>query len=257
MENLLPTTLLFLACLFACKNDSPTHQKEPETDSFSISSNTIELKEGDCADAPFESKCAKVSLKYPVVKDGQTNLQQNVNNWAKDFLVSLLDPGLELDEETSLESAIQGFFDMHKEMTAEMPDMPGYYTVEVTDTTLMQSDELLTLRMDAYSNTGGAHPNSTAAIATFDMKTGKHLRPVDLVQDLEKLYALAEQKFRETQKEAFEEGFDFTESWPFVIAENVGMTTEGLFFCYVPYEVTPYALGFTEFVIPYDELEKL
>ena len=257
MDNLLPITLIAFACLIACKNENPSQREKPETTTFSLSTKTIELSKGDCDNNTFESKCAKVSLKYPTAAGGQTGLSQNINNWANDFLVSLLDPGLELDAETSLESAVQGFFDMHQEMTAEMPELPGNYTVEVTDTILMQTDDLLTLRMDAYSHTGGAHPNTTAAIATFDKKTGKQLYPIDLVKDLEKLYNAAEQKFRETRKEAFEEGFDFTESWPFVIAKNVGMTTEGLIFCYVPYEVTPYVLGFTEFVIPYDELEKL
>ena len=251
----LSTALLFI-CLLDCKNDHPS-QTESSNIPLVLETTILNRTEGDCDSDSYESKCAEISLKYPEVKSGPVGLQQNVATWTNDFLVSLLDPMLEMEGETPLGSAINGFIEMHKEMTAEMPDMPGHYTIEVVDTVLLRNEQYLTLRMDAYSYTGGVHPNATAAIATFDLNSGKRLRPVDFVKDLEKLHAAAEIHFKEAQKEAFDEGFEFSDDWPFVLAENVGLTTEGLFFCYVPYEVSSYAMGFTEFVIPYDELEKL
>ena len=256
MNKHLIATFSLLLFLCSCKTDPrPTPPQEDATTALLIESANIERKQGDCEGE--NGKCAHVGMSYPIIKKGPAALQKNVATWANDFLISLLDPSLELDAETSLSSAMDGFFTMHEEITREMPELTANYEVEVTDTVLFQNDKYLTLRMDAYSYTGGAHPNSVAAIATFDLETGKRLRPIDLVKDLEKLYEQAEGKFRETQREAFEDGFHFTESWPFTIAENVGLTTDGLFFCYVPYEVAPYAMGFTEFVIPYAQLEMI
>ena len=251
------TALWLTPLLWGCRPDQKNGNTHNESNAILVESTTIVRREGQCDDDSYNNKCAEISLSRPVIKNAPRVLEKKVARWTRDFLCQLLDPGLEQDEETSLNLAIESFFEMHREMVMEMPDMPGHYVVEVTDTILLLNDQYLTLRLDGYSYTGGAHPNTTSAIATFDLQTGKRLGPSDFVDDLEKLYKVAEQKFRETRKEEFEEGFDFSESWPFVIAENVGLTTKGLLFCYVPYEVAPYVMGFTEFVIPYDELEKL
>ena len=239
-----------MTLLVACKNED----KSIHPATFTLESTNITRTEGNCDSQADRSNCVQIGLQYPVVKSGPESLRKNVATWTKDFLVSLLDPALELDDETSLSSALEGFIEIHKEMAANIPE---HFSLDVSDTVLLQNAHHLTLRMDARSLKNGVHSHAAAAVATFDMKSGKHLRPVDLVNDLEKLYALAELKFRETRKTAFEAGFDFSENWPFVIAQNVGLTTEGLFFCYVPYEVAPYSMGYTEFVIPYDVLEKL
>lgn len=250
MKNLAPFLLLSLL-FFACKNEPKQPPVEaPET--LEIETLTTERNEGQC-DVP-DAPCAHILLQYPSVKTGKKKLMASVANWTNDFLVAMLDPVLEEDDEVTVDDAMEGFVEMHREATAEMPDLPNRYTVEVTDTILLQDEKHLTLRLDGYSYTGGAHPNAFASIGTFDLETGERLGVEDFVGDLEKLKTLAEEHFRKERADVFEEGFDFEEGWPFAIAHNVGLTTDGLFFCYVPYEVMPYALGFTEFVIPFDEL---
>ena len=244
-------TFLFLPFLFlACQNEPKPPPPGPNV--LLLESMTTTRDEGQC-DMPGEP-CAHISLKYPVVKSGKGKLKKSVANWAHDFLIGMLDPGLEADAETSLSSAIEGFVEMHREVVEDMPELPNRYEVEVTDTILFQNKKHLTLRLDGYSFTGGAHPNAFASIATFDLQSGRQLKIDDLVTDRGKLKDLAEKHFRKARPDIFAEGFDFDEGNPFALASNVGITTEGLFFCYVPYEVTPYALGFTEFVIPFDEV---
>ena len=245
--------LVTLLLTSSCTNEPAADQQSLEKDVLQIQSISLHQTEGDCS----TGDCLKISLSYPTPKNAATNLQKNMTTWTHDFLTALLDPALELDSETSLTSAIEGFIENYKARSIDSSKVNGHFALLVTDTILFQTEEYLTLRMNANSFVGDAPYSSTAAIATFDLKTGKRLRPTDLVNDLEKLYVAAENQFRETQKEAFADGFEFGESWPFVLAENVGLTTEGLFFCYVPYEVAPYVLGFTEFVIPYEQLEKL
>ena len=77
------------------------------------------------------------------------------------------------------------------------------------------------------------------------------------------LKAKAEKKFREVKAEVFKPesdggwGYEFDEVFPFKLADNTGLVENGLFFCYVPYEVGPYVLGSTEFVLPFDEIKEL
>ncbi len=248
--------VLCIAFFLACSNDPPT-APNPIENLLTIESATKELKEGQCDDGNYESKCANISLRYPIIKNGNDTLTAAVSDWAEQFMVSMLDPGLEDGQTIPLDSAIQSFLEMHREMTQEMPDLPGYYTVEVTDTILLKNDKYITLRLDAYTYTGGAHPNAFSAIATFDIASGRLLTANDFVNDLEKLEVIAEEKFRHVQSESFAEGFEFDTGWPFKLADNIGLINEGLLFCYIPYEVGPYALGFTEFVIPFSELASI
>ena len=75
--------------------------------------------------------------------------------------------------------------------------------------------------------------------------------------DKNALRVLAEKAFRTERAEAFNEGFDFDETFVFDLPINFGLTETGILFYYNAYEVGPYALGSTEFVIPFAELGNL
>ncbi|MEZ4959433.1 MAG: DUF4163 domain-containing protein [Saprospiraceae bacterium] len=218
---------------------------------------TIEQEQGNCADASPEKSCALVKMTYPSVKKGSEALKSAVNLWATDFMLGMLEPSAEMDQEQSMESAIQGFFNMHEESVKDFPDGNLLYTVEVSDTVLLNDGKYLTLRLDGYSYAGGAHGNPTAGVGSFEVATGQPVTLESLVTNLDSLAQRAEQKFRVVRKEDFAEGFDFDQVFPFKLADNIGIVENGLFFCYVPYEVAPYAMGFTEFVLPFDDIKDL
>jgi hypothetical protein len=78
-----------------------------------------------------------------------------------------------------------------------------------------------------------------------------------IVTSLDTLQQRAEQKFREVRQEDFAQGFEFDQVFMFKLADNIGLLDKGLFFCYVPYEVGPYAMGYTEFVLPFSEISDI
>ncbi len=245
-----------LVGLAGCKNFNQTDQ---ETKPLDIQSILTEKQEGDCEDATFESKCAKVVLSLPSVTDGSEELKSAVTAWAQDFAIAMLDPSVELGkmpaQAQAVDNAIQNFISMHQQAMAEIPDGPGYYVVEVSDSVMLNDGKYLTLFLNGYSYAGGAHPNPSAAVATFEAETGNKLTVEDFVTNTDNLRGIAEKKYREVKADAMNGGFDFTPDWPFKIADNVGLTENGIFFCYVPYEVAPYAVGFAEFIISYEELK--
>lgn len=221
----------------------------------------------DCANMTEErNHCVTIKLAWPEVKDGNVPLQQSVTNWARQFLVGMLMPAAESTEmdKLTVEAAAQGLLDAHAEWSKESPDgMVGQWSVETSDTVLLNNGKLLTLQLNGNSYMGGAHGSTVVYVATFDVATGKRLTWDDLVTDKAQMQALAERKFREVQPDFFKSesegglGYKFDEVFPFKLADSYGITDKGLYMLYGHYEVTPYAYGITEFVIPFEELGAL
>lgn len=259
-------SILFLTILIgffgtSCQEKKPVEAPKPLT----IESATIERKNGpDCEKADsLIMNCAKVNFHFPVLKDGTDTLKQAVDNWAKEFMTMWIGMSEEPDNLPPLEEAITNFFNMQQEQAKEIPDMPVYFVAETSDTVLFNDGKYLTLMMDGYSFAGGAHPNAGSAVATWDVATCHKVTLDHFVTNLDSLQIIAERKFREVRADLFKPdteggmGFQFDETFPFKLADNFGLVKDGIYFVYVPYEVGPYAIGETEFVLTFDELKAI
>ncbi|MBK9013694.1 MAG: DUF3298 and DUF4163 domain-containing protein [Saprospiraceae bacterium] len=243
----------------SCKNEKPA----PPIGPLTLESKKIERKNGPDCDKPdtLIVNCAHVDFKYPVLKDGSDSLRQAVDGWAMEFMTAWVGMSEEPDNLPPLEEAITNFFNMHDEQVKEMPDGPAYYVAETRDTLLLNDGKYLTLKLDGYSYVGGAHPNASSSVATFDVATAKKVTLDQLVTDLDALKKAAEKKFREVRADLFKPeseggyGFEFDETSPFKLADNTGLVKDGIYFIYVPYEVGAYAIGETEFVLPFSEIQ--
>lgn len=256
--------ILFVSLLLAsCQNTPKADQK-----SFTVGKLTLKKSDGPDCDKPdtLRNNCAVVDLAWPEIKDGSEPLKKAVAGWALNFLCGMLSP--EIDSTTgrpaSVAAAVDSFFQMHRDFVREAPESPmANFDAESTDTVLLNDGKRLTLQIDGYVYAGGAHGSPMTAVATFDNATGKKLMWADLVTDSTALKALAEKKFREVRADIFKpdvegnSGFDFDETFPFVLPVSYGLTDKGIYFYYQHYEVTPYALGTTDFVIPFEELGAL
>lgn len=252
-------TLFYLLLLYlvACRNEPPA---ETLPKPVPIVSQSIVKTSGDCDDPESSTNCAEVKFSYPVVSEKEHRLKKPVEQWAYSFLASLLDPTApaeEIPDDGALQHLIEGFFSMHKELLAEFPEAPAWYTVEANDTILLNDGKVLSLAMNGYSYTGGAHPNYVLAAVSFDALSGRRIEMSDLVTDQEALAKIAEEYYRKEKAEAFEEGFDFAPDWPFVLPTAYALTADGIYMAYMPYEVAPYAIGSAEFVIPFSEIKHL
>ncbi len=260
--------MLFLLAIAAvpfvqsCKSEAP---KEAVPVPLTLESLTIEQKNGPDCDKPdtLVFNCAHVHFRYPQLKDGSDSLRQAVDSWAKDFMIGWVAMAEEPDNLPPLDDAIKGFFNMHAEQVKEVPDAMAYYVAETADTVLLNDGKHLTLKIDGYSYTGGAHPSASSSVATWDVATSKKVTLDQLVTDMKALQQIAEKKFREVRADIFQTdadgnpGFNFDENFPFKLADNTGLVKDGIYFIYVPYEVGPYAIGETEFVIPFSELQAI
>ena len=247
---------------FSCQN-SPSG---PEG-AVVLEKHTLEKSEGKDCDKPdtLRFDCAVIDLSWPSVKEGNAALQKSVTAWTDDYLISILAPMAEEGSvPKSIDAAAKAFFAAHQEMAKEAPDSPmSSFIAESVDTVLLNDGRHLTLKIDGETYMGGAHGSPTAAIATFDVKTGKKLSWDDLITDKVAVQKLAEKKFRSERLDIFQPGedgspaFNFDDTFQFKLPENYGLTAEGIYFSYLHYEVTPYALGRTDFVLTFEELGAL
>lgn len=258
--------LFFLAIfsgliIFSCQNEKPLPPPSPLT----VESAKIERKNGPDCDKPdtLIFNCAMVNFRYPQLKDGSDSLRQAVDAWAREFMTSWVGMTEEPDNLPPLDEAITNFFNTHQEQAKEMPDVPAYYVAETLDTVLLNDGKYLTLKLDGYSFMGGAHPNASSSVVTFDVATANKVSLDDLVTNLDTLGMIVEKKFREVRADLFKPeseggmGFQFDETFPFKIADNIGLVKDGIYFIYVPYEIGPWAIGSTEFVLPFSEIAQI
>jgi len=112
---------------------------------------------------------------------------------------------------------------------------------------------LLSLTVDLYQFTGGAHGGTTRVPYNYDLTTGKPLGYKDLFKkgtDYKKV--IVEEIVKSIQEnpdiyfpDAVETVRNFTDAQPFYLTE------EGIVVIYGQYEIAPYAAGIREFLIPY------
>ena len=249
--------LCCLVSLFSCNNEPPKTTKPVVLESFKM-----QKREGADCDKPdsLRSNCVTISLAWPSVKEGSEPLKKSVSSWTNNFLAGMMLPSDSATATTTLDAAVHAFVQSHHDWKKDAPESMGSYYAESWDTVLCNDGKHLTLQLFGETYTGGAHGNHLAAVGTFDAQTGRQLTWADLVTDTAAVKALAEKTFREVRGDIFKPsedgtpGFNFDDGFYFTLPQNYGLTDKGVYFYYMHYEVTPYALGSTGFLIPFEAL---
>lgn len=122
-----------------------------------------------------------------------------------------------------------------------------------------ETKKTLTIVCSDYSYAGGAHPNGYLTYEHIDKKTAKTLHLGDFFEDIPALTKIAEKYFRETRELApnddLEEAGFWFENGVFQLNDNFIFEEDKLIFFYNNYEITSYAAGPTEVVIPIEEVK--
>ncbi|MFK7970005.1 MAG: DUF3298 and DUF4163 domain-containing protein [Bacteroidia bacterium] len=215
---------------------------------FSIES--IDKHSKSCA--TDSNSCATVDITVPLAKG--TEAADPINARVTGALVSALNVGE--TRATGLNEGVDGFVNGYDaflaEMKAEGQDYINSWAFEAEGQVLYQDSQYVCIEMQFYTYTGGAHPNSFTSLLTFNSKTGEEVNVLATVADTVALKVKVQEAFRlarKLPKDAVlqEEGFFW--GGKFAFPANIGITAEGLYFVYNPYEVAPYALGSTGFVV--------
>lgn len=253
---------LVISIGMACKNDPPGQEVAADTaqanQEIRIEQRTFERQSRFCEQDT--THCMRISLSYPFLVSGPSAVVQLINDsigyHLKANVAVFAVESSELD--LSLDSISTAYIQEFEQLMHDTPDYPFAWEIEVEGSVLYQSAKVLSVALNAYSYTGGAHPNIFLDLINFDLTNGKKLTLSDIFSDEEKLKVLVEQKFREAREidpkmSIDEAGFFWGD--PFMLPENFSLQEDGVYFYYNPYEAAAYALGATEFTIPYEQLK--
>ena len=199
--------------------------------------------------------CARLRLIWPVAEGGYNAVK--INEVIQDQLLGFMQVGEE--PWTNLDSAATHFLTSFKEFKEEFPDSNGAWEIEVNGNLSYESDSTFSFFFEQYNYLGGAHPNSSVAFLNFERKSGEYLSTDRLLLDQAKVIMLAERKFRlyhqvEEGVNLQDDGRFFLPETGFFLANAMGFKEGKFWIIYVPYEIGPYALGYTELEFTREEL---
>ena len=228
--------LFFLGC-----------QKEVK---HSFEKHIIENK--NCAD------CPKVSIEIPKALD-QTTLSKTINTALEEELIAILSFDSE-EEIDSIEKALKSFNDGYFQLQELYEDEPNDWEADIKGLVSFEDSQFITITLDSYLFTGGAHGYSSTRFLNFNKLTANEIDNEGLFENSLKFSKFAESLFRKAEKIPEEKSINHTgfmfERDSFYLPENIGFTKKGLKLLYNPYEVASFSDGIIEIEIPHKEIKK-
>ena len=203
--------------------------------------------------------CPSVRVAIPEA-DESTALGKGVNQALREEVIEWLDYD-ETRDASGIAEAIEAFGAGFQEIRRQFPDEAIGWEANIEGLISYEDDRLLTLKLETYIFTGGAHGLATTRYLNFDKSTGEELSNEELFADVSALENLAEKAFREAKgippgAGINDTGFMFEDD-RFNLPENMGFTPAGLELLYNPYEVASYADGPISLVLPLERVRPL
>ncbi len=188
--------------------------------------------------------CPKVEVIIPEAF-GKDSVALAINDELKAFAIATLNP-LEEQEQASIEDAIQEFNQEYAKLKEDYEEaVPWELTLD--GTVSYQSETLVSIRMDSYSFTGGAHGYGATSFLNFNPQTGDLMESQDFISDYNGFTRFCEARFRSQENIPGGENINstgyFFEGDRFHLPESIGFTATGMILVYNAYEIASYADG--------------
>jgi len=151
----------------------------------------------------------------------------------------------------SVEESIDTFNKEYKKFMNDFPDSAQVWDAQIDGEVIYQTDEIISVSITSYVNTGGAHGIFQIAFLNFNAETGKRIPNGNLFNDIAAFNTLAKTFFDTSIKDKS----TLFEKDNFTLPVNIGYTEEGLILAYNVYEIAPYSTGLIDFTIPYEKAD--
>lgn len=150
----------------------------------------------------------------------------------------------------SIEESIDSFNKEYQSFMSDFPESNQIWEVQIDGDVIFQSEEIITISLTSYINTGGAHGVLTITLTNFDALTGKRIPNTDLTNNADLFKSIAKRFF----DNSIEDKSSLFEPDNFSLPANIGYTEDGILFIYNTYEIAPYSSGLIEFTVPFKDI---
>ncbi|TPG33350.1 DUF3298 and DUF4163 domain-containing protein [Flavobacterium pectinovorum] len=208
---------------------------------------------------PCKSDCPKIKIEVPIAKNipiVADSINKKVFSVIKEIVYFGEDKVKVNDYKTLTTSFISSYEEMHKKFPTETFGWEG----KIKGNVEFNSDQILNIKIDHYTFTGGAHGYQGFRSLLFNPKTGKTIFSDQIFKNEKEFKAFAEKEFRAkyhipTKANINATGLMF-ENDKFQVPQNIFYTEDGLLLYYNSYEAASYADGPKELLFPYEKVSK-
>jgi len=218
-------------------------------------------KQSAGCDSLRNDSCAKIKIEFPqIIEFNNTDVKNKINN----SIESLFSMNENADPDSiNFDKEMNDFISNYDEFTTEFPVSFQAWFIEKTGDVKLNRGNIFSVDYMEYSYTGGAHANSMVEFKNYNLSNGDEITLDEIIRpdkqtDLKKIGEAEFRKVRELSAEADlgQAGFWFEDN-EFYLNDNFLITDSSLVFYYNDYEITAYAYGPTELIIPLFKIKSL
>jgi len=227
-------------------------------------------KEGNVTSLKFKTIIVDKTMRHPDAKSDMDELNYKVRftypsrfndiKILKLLQSHFLENTFECDPSTwSPDEIVVAFVDdWRAEYRINQYELGMNWGLEVSDSILYFSDELLQYRIYRYEFKGGAHPSTSTSYHLLNLQTGNEYTQTDIFKpdaadEIRKL--IIPKIFEYWNKPEDNQMKESINDYVWTPKTNFGVTPEGIIIGYSAYELGAYAFGSPEVMISYDQIQ--
>jgi len=203
--------------------------------------------------------CPTIEIKYIKTNHDWINgiVNERINNLVVNSKMSESAPIKNKSNQANVKAAIDDF------AASQFADLPEgsvlTYHLMIEPEYLGHVDRFELFEINSYVFTGGAHGMPYSEYLIFDPTTKQQIQLADMLQKDKKsdFEALAYDAYREWIDTVASDVYDYEQSWPFILSDNITLTDKSIDIRYQHYSIGPYAYGMPVLSIPYDKLNTI
>ena len=208
---------------------------------------------------PCADDCPEINITIPFAKAKKV-VADSINTKTLNTIKEMVYFGEKPNEVTDYNTLAKSFITSYEEMKKTYPEETLGWLAKINADVEHFSDQLVNIKIEHETYTGGAHGYHGFRSLLFNPETGKSIKTSDLFTDKNAFLAFAEAAFRkkyhiDKKRNINSTGLMF-ENEKFELAINIFYTQQGLLLYYNSYEVASYADGPKEIVFPYESVKK-
>ncbi len=268
-------TLLLLLILTNCQNQPTGQARQPATDTIATEMNlpkaataarplyfetdTIRRRSSTCDQA--DGPCAEVSIYYHLAKGSRAEVASIINDSLRYYMagMAMLDVGK--GQTLSLTQAADRFVQEYDSLEEKIKLDSEGWTNDIRMQIDLLTEKVVSIHINDYNYTGGAHGNHFSKMLVFDLRNGKRLYFAHIFEEWMPVELMLEELFLADVREKADDPslslnnffWDKGFQWP----DAFGLTEQGARFYYDPYEAAPYSYGPIDLLIPYERLDSI